>query len=203
MSLPGATRWWLLSRASVGHRRGRIAHIDAAAERHDCFSFQEMCMYRGLACPAVAVALSSCAAADAGLIGGGHSMRAAGRLVRFKACGPDAAFSPPPTRGDRQHGIVPDDERDRIYESWIEGLTTGESGSTVAACSPVRRACDRHGGKQSMLHTATTARHLLQPGREGARLGPDWTVNGLDGLSLWFRGNAVRFLEGPRPTRSR
>lgn len=90
-----------------------------------------------------------------------------------------------------------DDERDRIYESWIDGLTTGESGSTVGCLqAPFAERAIVHGGKQSMPSYCDNSKtpYYSQAERELDWV-QDWTVNGLDGLSLWFRGNAVRFLE--------
>ncbi len=90
-----------------------------------------------------------------------------------------------------------DDEGSRIYESWLDGLTNGEGGSQVGYdTSPFAERVVVHGGRQSMpvqynnaaLPYVSEAKRTFSPVQ-------DWTVNGVDTLTLWFRGNPIAFQE--------
>jgi len=82
-----------------------------------------------------------------------------------------------------------DDEGSRIYETWIDGWTNN-TGSTVGnTTAPFAEQTIIHGGKQSMPmdYSNTVAPFYSEAEQEFSSL-QDWTVNGVDTLSLWVRG---------------
>jgi|GEM_PF-393432 len=90
-----------------------------------------------------------------------------------------------------------DDEGSRIYESWLDGLTNGEGGSQVGYdTSPFAERMVVHGGRQSMpVHYNNAALPYVSEAKRTFSPVQDWTVNGVDTLSLWFRGNPIAFQE--------
>jgi len=93
-----------------------------------------------------------------------------------------------------------DDEGSRIYQTWIDGLTTQASGSTVGYIdAPFAERTIVHGGRQAMpfAYNNVAAPHYSEGDREWDS-GQDWTANGADTLTLFFRGNPVGFAE-PAP----
>ncbi len=90
-----------------------------------------------------------------------------------------------------------DDEGSRIYETWVDGYTDGLSGSVVGYFeAPFAERTIVHGGKQSMPfeYNNVESPFFSEAYRE---LSPvqNWTVNGVDSLSLWFQGRPVDYLE--------
>ncbi len=82
-----------------------------------------------------------------------------------------------------------DDEDDRIYDSWIDGLTTGASGSQIGYdVSPFAERLIVHGGRQSMpfLYDNESSPFYSEAEREFATA-QNWTVSGADSLRLWVR----------------
>jgi len=89
-----------------------------------------------------------------------------------------------------------DDEGSRIYESWIDGLTTGTSGSTVGYMqAPFAEKTVVHGGTQSMPMMYDNS---VSPFYSEAELAFDtpqnWTANGATTVSLWYQGAAPAFV---------
>ena len=84
------------------------------------------------------------------------------------------------------------DDRNRIYDTWIDGLTDGKSGSQVGYdAAPFAEQKVIHGGKQSMpLKYDNTAKSFSEAVRT---FGPaqNWTANGIKSLSLYFQGAAT------------
>jgi len=82
------------------------------------------------------------------------------------------------------------DDDNRIYESWIDGLTdTAMGGSQVGYdASPFAEMTIIHGGKQSMplLYDNTGVSFA----EAEFTVNGDWTANGVKSLSLWFHGAA-------------
>ena len=90
-----------------------------------------------------------------------------------------------------------DDEGNRIYETWMDGVTNGLSGSTVGnAAAPFAERTIVHSGKQSMPMDYNNVKtpFFSEATRTFATL-EDWTVHGVTDLSLWFRGNPASFLD--------
>ncbi len=90
-----------------------------------------------------------------------------------------------------------DDEGSRIYETWIDGYTDGLSGSIVGNFeAPFAEQVIVHGGKQSMPfeYNNVDTPWFSEAYREFSPV-QDWTVNGVDSLSLWVHGNPPTFLE--------
>ena len=100
-----------------------------------------------------------------------------------------------------------DDEGSRIYQSWIDGLTTPgqrlDGRLYRAPRSPRRRIV--HGGGQSMPFEYNNVSTPFYSEAERTFDTPqDWTTNGADTLSLYCRGNPTAFLrEGRRLDRHR
>ncbi len=90
-----------------------------------------------------------------------------------------------------------DDEGSRIYETWIDGYTDGNSGSIVGYFeAPFAERSIVHGGKQSMPfeYNNLNTPFYSEAYREFSPV-QDWTANGADTLSLWIRGNPVAFFD--------
>ncbi len=83
-----------------------------------------------------------------------------------------------------------DDEGGRIYETWIDGYTSGSNGSTVGYIeAPFAEQTIVHGGGQSMPldYDNANAPYYSEAEREFLPV-QDWTVNGVDTLVLHVRG---------------
>jgi regulation of enolase protein 1 (concanavalin A-like superfamily) len=93
-----------------------------------------------------------------------------------------------------------DDEQDtgtRIYETWLDGWTTGDNGSTVGNWEPpFAERVIVHGGAQAMPmdYNNLDAPFYSEAYREFAPV-QDWTVCGADTLRLWVRGYLVSYRE--------
>ncbi len=84
-----------------------------------------------------------------------------------------------------------------IYDTWIDGLTDGLSGSVVGNNqAPFAERTIVHGGKQAMPMDFNNAKtpFYSEAVQTFAPL-QDWTGSGVTDLSLWFRGNPVRFVD--------
>ena len=91
-----------------------------------------------------------------------------------------------------------DAEGNRIYETWIDGLTNGLSGSTVGyPVAPFAEQTIVHGGKQSMPldYNNVNSPFYSEADREFATA-QDWTVGDVKTLVLFVRG---RLGNGPAP----
>lgn len=83
-----------------------------------------------------------------------------------------------------------DDEGGRIYETWIDGWTNS-TGSTVGYVqAPFAERTIIHGGKQSMPldYNNMKSPFYSEAEREFSPV-ENWTVTGIDTLSLFWRGN--------------
>jgi len=89
-----------------------------------------------------------------------------------------------------------DAEGSRIYETWVDGWTNG-TGSTVGYVqAPFAERTILHGGKQSMPLDYNNAKSPFYSEAERTwDKAQDWTANGADTLTLYFRGNPVAFAE--------
>jgi Tol biopolymer transport system component len=90
-----------------------------------------------------------------------------------------------------------DEEGQRIYQTWIDGFTNNLSGSTVGyAQSPFAEQTVRHAGRQSMpLAYDNSKTPFYSETTRDLGTAQDWTGNGADTLTLWFRGNPIDFLQ--------
>jgi hypothetical protein len=93
-------------------------------------------------------------------------------------------------------GVVDDfesynDDSNRIYDSWIDGLTDGKSGSQVGYdAAPFAEQKIIHGGKQAMpLKYDNTAKSFSEAVQTFSPA-QNWTANGVKSLTLWFQGAA-------------
>jgi hypothetical protein len=84
-----------------------------------------------------------------------------------------------------------------IFDTWIDGVTDGKSNSTVGNFqAPFAEQTIVHGGKQSMPmdFDNTKTPFFSEAVQEFSPL-QDWTANDVNTLSLWVRGNPVRYVD--------
>jgi hypothetical protein len=82
-----------------------------------------------------------------------------------------------------------DDEGSRIYEAWVDGLTTGKSGSQVGYIqAPFAEKTIVRGTGQSMPITYDNT--SMANSEATIALDQNWTISGIKSLSLYFRGAA-------------
>ncbi|HSW02430.1 MAG TPA: LamG-like jellyroll fold domain-containing protein [Sedimentisphaerales bacterium] len=83
-----------------------------------------------------------------------------------------------------------DDEGSRVYEAWVDGLTTGANGSTVGYLqAPFAEKTIVRGGTQSMpLAYDNTASPQYSEAERTFASAQDWTRNGVTTLVVNFRG---------------
>ena len=102
----------------------------------------------------------------------------------------------------QEYGAIDDfesynDDDNRIYDSWIDGYTDGKSGSIVGNMqAPFAEQTIIHGGKQSMPFEYNNVKTPYYS--EASRTfdaTQDWTTNGADTVSLYFRGRPVAFAD--------
>jgi regulation of enolase protein 1 (concanavalin A-like superfamily) len=102
----------------------------------------------------------------------------------------------------QEYAVVDDfesynDDDNRIYDTWIDGMTNGNSGSVVGYLeAPFAEQTILHGGRQSMPleYNNINAPFYSEASRTFNTL-QDWTANGTDGLSLWVRGFPAPYVE--------
>jgi hypothetical protein len=89
------------------------------------------------------------------------------------------------------------DEDNRIYDTWIDGLADGKSGSIVGYdAAPFAEMTVVHGGRQAMPFEYNNVKTPYYSEAERTFDTPqDWTVRGADTLSLWIKGNPAKFVE--------
>jgi len=89
-----------------------------------------------------------------------------------------------------------DEEGSRIYQIWIDGASNKTGSQVGYPQSPFAERTVVHSGKQSMPldYNNTRSPFYSQAERTFAPV-QDWTVNGADTFTLWFRGNPRDFLQ--------
>jgi len=89
------------------------------------------------------------------------------------------------------------DDDNRIYDTWIDGLTTGASGSQVGYdVSPFAERTTVHSGLQAMpLLYDNAAAPFLSEAERTFDAPQNWTAGGADSLSLYFQGRMPAFAE--------
>ena len=90
-----------------------------------------------------------------------------------------------------------DDDNNRIYDAWIDGLTNGNTGSTVGYFgAPFAERTIIHGGKQSMpLDYNNTKSPYYSEAERVWDTPQNWAANGADTLTVYFRGRPAGFVE--------
>jgi hypothetical protein len=80
-----------------------------------------------------------------------------------------------------------------IFDTWIDGLTNGLSGSTVGyAQAPFAEQTIVHGGKQSMpLDYNNVKSPFYSEAEQEFATAQNWTANGIDTLVLYVRGRPI------------
>jgi regulation of enolase protein 1 (concanavalin A-like superfamily) len=89
-----------------------------------------------------------------------------------------------------------DVEGNRIYETWVDGWTNNTGSVVGNLTAPFAERTIIHGGSQSMPMDFNNAKtpFYSEAKREFAPT-QNWTSYGVTDLSLWVRGNAVRFVD--------
>jgi hypothetical protein len=94
------------------------------------------------------------------------------------------------------YGVVDDfesynDDDNRIYDTWIDGLTDGKSGSIVGYDkAPFAELTIIHGGKQSMPTSYDNSKFSFSEAVRTFGSPQNWTASGVKSLSLYFQGAA-------------
>ncbi|MBN1363157.1 MAG: hypothetical protein JW993_21335 [Sedimentisphaerales bacterium] len=90
-----------------------------------------------------------------------------------------------------------DEEGNLIYETWLDGYEITENGSQVGHSNPPYAEKDIvNSGLQAMPLYYTNTGSVAYSEAEQVFASPqDWTTNGADTLSLYFRGDPAAFLE--------
>jgi hypothetical protein len=80
-----------------------------------------------------------------------------------------------------------------IFDTWIDGYTNGLSGSTVGnIAAPFAERTIVHGGKQAMpMDYSNLNPPYFSEAQRAFAPAEDWTVNGVNTLTLWFRGDTA------------
>ncbi|MCX5647368.1 MAG: discoidin domain-containing protein [Phycisphaerae bacterium] len=94
------------------------------------------------------------------------------------------------------------DTDNRIYDTSIDGMTDGNRGSVVGYLqAPFAEQTIIHGGKQSMpLEYNNVKTPYYSEASRTFEATQNWTTNGADTLSLYFRGRAVGFADNGNGT---
>jgi hypothetical protein len=95
----------------------------------------------------------------------------------------------------KEYAVVDDfesynDDKNRIYETWIDGITDSKSGSQVGYnAAPFAETVIVHGGAQSMplLYDNSKSPFYSETTRD-LGTAQDWTGSGATHMDLWFRG---------------
>jgi hypothetical protein len=89
-----------------------------------------------------------------------------------------------------------------IYDTWIDGYTDGKSGSIVGyLTAPFAEQTIIHGGKQSMpMEYNNVKAPYYSEATRTFDTPQNWTTNGADTLSLWFRGQPAGFVDNGNNT---
>jgi len=91
------------------------------------------------------------------------------------------------------------DDDNRIYDTWIDGLTDPAKGGSQVGydVSPFAEKATVHGGRQAMpLIYDNSASPFLSEAERTFASPQDWTIGGADSLSLYFQGLADNSAEG-------
>jgi hypothetical protein len=84
-----------------------------------------------------------------------------------------------------------DDEGGRIYEAWVDGVTTTVSGSQVGYNSaPFAEKTVIHGGKQAMPFIYSNASFAFSEAKLTLDPPQNWTTRGIKSLAIHFAGTA-------------
>ncbi len=98
------------------------------------------------------------------------------------------------------------DAGEAIFQTWIDGWGTETNGATVGYADPAAFGVEHfvetrnvHGGRQSMPYLYDNALKLSEATLPLSEL-RDWTTEGVQRLSLWFKGYPASFLAEPAGT---
>ncbi|MGE5295164.1 MAG: LamG-like jellyroll fold domain-containing protein [Solirubrobacterales bacterium] len=84
-----------------------------------------------------------------------------------------------------------DDEGNRIYQSWVDGVTDGASGSQVGYNeAPFAETTIIHGGTQAMPLIYNNASFAFSEAKLSFESAQDWTARGIKSLAIYFAGAA-------------
>ncbi|MGE5297468.1 MAG: LamG-like jellyroll fold domain-containing protein, partial [Solirubrobacterales bacterium] len=82
------------------------------------------------------------------------------------------------------------DDDNRIYDTWLDGIATGASNSTIGYMeAPFAEKTVVHAGKQSMpMAYDNTISPYISEGEREFEAAQNWTGNGASEISVWTRG---------------
>jgi hypothetical protein len=127
-----------------------------------------------------------------------------GRTYYWKVNEVNDAAQPPVWEGEvwsfTTAGFIPVDDMESyddnleakttIFDTWIDGLTDGLSGSIVGnAQAPFAERAIVHGGRQSMPFAYSSTAASFSEAKRTFDSPQDWTLYGVKGLTLWFFGD--------------
>ncbi|MCX5643838.1 MAG: discoidin domain-containing protein, partial [Phycisphaerae bacterium] len=101
----------------------------------------------------------------------------------------------------QEYAVVDDfesynDTTNRIYDTWVDGLTDGKSGSQVGYDSaPFAEQTTIHGGKQSMPLKYDNTNFSTSEAARTFETTQDWTASGANSLVLYFLGYPLAFVD--------
>jgi hypothetical protein len=89
------------------------------------------------------------------------------------------------------------DDDHRIYDAWIDGLTTKASGSTVGnLAAPFAEQTITHGGRQAMpMDYDNSVAPYFSEAEQTFDSPQNWSASGADSLVVWYRGQAPGFVQ--------
>jgi len=89
-----------------------------------------------------------------------------------------------------------DNEGNRIFDVWADGWTNNTGSQVGNLTAPFAERTILHGGKQAMpLDYNNTKSPFYSEAERTWDKPQDWTANGADTLTVWFRGHAIAFAE--------
>lgn len=89
-----------------------------------------------------------------------------------------------------------DEEGNRIYQTWTDGMAKKTNGSVVGnMLAPFAERTIVHGGKQAMPLDYNNTDYSYSEAELELPSVENWNDHGVDRLSLWFRGIGVAYLE--------
>ncbi|MGD2095259.1 MAG: hypothetical protein PVH77_09665, partial [Phycisphaerales bacterium] len=100
-----------------------------------------------------------------------------------------------------------DYEPDRIFDAWVDGWNITANGSIIGYAEPDFEAGEHfvetvfvHGGSQSMPYFYDNTTADYSEATMALSSLRDWTKQGVESLTVWFKGNPSAFVEEPAGT---
>ncbi|MBN1360204.1 MAG: discoidin domain-containing protein [Sedimentisphaerales bacterium] len=90
-----------------------------------------------------------------------------------------------------------DNAGEEVFSAWLDGYEIDDNGSIVGnPLPPYTEQSDVHGGSQAMPFSYTnTGTVRVSEAARTLEMAQDWTRNGADTLTLWYKGDPIGFLQ--------